>query len=584
MGARGTGAPSASRLANLAAPAIADAFEAYQDAFRSITRRSRGRFQRRDWHGAVADAVERLDLYGHVIGRLEREVREALGDLVTDRLLWAGMKAVYSGRIAGREDRELGETFFNSLTRRIFATVGVDPNIEFVASDFEPPSRAPGGAVSRVYDAGPEPAGLVEAILRDSWFGAPYEDAPRDARLAAARLTDHLRSLGLPPDGIDRVELVRAPFFRRKGAYLVGRVIAAGTAVPVGLALVNTSRGVTVDAVLVDETDLSVLFSFTRSHFHVDVGPAHELVRFLKELMPEKRVAELYIAIGCHKHGKTQLYRDLLDHLAATGDRFELAPGTPGLVMVVFTMPGFDLVFKVIRDRFPPTKPITRDEVMRNYRLVFRHDRAGRLVEAQEFEHLKFDRARFAPDLVAELERHAGLTVAVQPGSVVVHHAYVERRVTPLDLYVRGAAAGDARVAVVDFGQALKDLAATNIFPGDLLPKNFGLTRHGRVVGYDYDELGLLTDFRFRDVPVARTYDEELSEDAWFGAGPKDVFPEEFPDFVSLAQPLREELSSHHRDLYDPAYWRDMQNRVRSNEIVDIFPYHRSRRLGNPEG
>jgi isocitrate dehydrogenase kinase/phosphatase len=580
MEARGTGAPSASRLANMTAPAIAQAFEAYQDAFGSITRRSRGRFQRRDWHGAVADAVERLDLYGHVIGRLEREVREALGELVSDRLLWAGMKAVYSGNIAGREDRELGETFFNSLTRRIFATVGVDPNIEFVASDFEHPSRAPVGGVCRVYEGAPEPAGLVEAILRDSWFGAPYEDAPRDAGLAATRLVDHLLSLGLPSTGIDRVELVRAPFFRRKGAYLVGRVIAAGTAVPVALALVNTPDGVTVDAVLVDETDLSVLFSFTRSHFHVDVGPPHELVRFLKELMPGKRVAELYIAIGCHKHGKTQLYRDLLEYLAATDDRFELAPGTPGLVMVVFTIPGFDLVFKVIRDRFPATKPITRDEVTRNYRLVFRHDRAGRLVEAQEFEHLKFDRTRFAPDLVAELERHAGQTVAVQPGAVVVNHAYVERKVAPLDLYVQTANAADARAAVADFGQALKDLAATNIFPGDLLPKNFGLTRHGRVVGYDYDELGLLTDFRFRDVPVARTYDEELSDDAWFGAGPKDVFPEEFPRFVSLAGPLLEELSGRHSDLFDPAYWRDMQGRVRSNEIVDIFPYPPSRRLG----
>lgn len=581
-----TGELSASRLANLAAPAIAEAFIDHQDGFAEITRRARGRFERRDWHGAVADAAARLDLYGRVIDRIERDVRDALGARVADGLLWAAIKAVYSGLIAGRDDWELAETFFNSVTRRVFATVGVDPNIEFVASDFDGPPVRPEGGVVRTYRA--HAAGtrgatdLVEAILRDGWFDAPFENARRDAWLVAERLATRLRDAGAGP--AERAEIVRAPFFRRKGAYLVGRIVAGQTIVPLVLALLNTERGIVVDAVLLEEDDLSVLFSFTRSHFHVDVGPPHQLVRFLHRLMPNKRIAELYIAVGYHKHGKTELYRDLLRHLRESDDRFELAPGTPGMVMAVFTMPGYDVVFKIIRDRFPAIKPVTRQGIQKNYRLVFRHDRAGRLVEAQEFEHLKFDRRRFADDLLLELGRHAAQTVDVGDEDVVVHHAYVERRVIPLDVYVRTAPEESVRAIVADFGQAIKDLAATGIFPGELLPKNFGVTRHGRIVCYDYDELSLLTDFTFRRMPVATSPDEEYADEAWFGVGPRDVFPEEIPSFIGLPRGLRAVLDEQHADLYDVQFWTGMQERVRGEEIVDIFPYRASLRLPSRPG
>jgi isocitrate dehydrogenase kinase/phosphatase len=569
---------SVGRLATLIAPAIVEALDAYREGFDAVTRRASERFERRDWPGAVADAVERLELYGQVVGGVEAGARARLGPRATDPEAWAGMKGVYSGLIAGRDDREIAESFYNSVTRRIFATVGVDAAVDFVDSDFDEPRGADPGNVVRQYPEIDDPANLVDRALADAGFDAPFRDRRGDARLAGARLQEYLAAVG-GSDRLERAEMVRSPFFRRKGAYLVGRVFSGGRAVPLALALLNTERGIEVDAVLLGEDDLSVLFSFTRSHFHVDVGPPHALVRFLQSLMPQKPVAELYITIGYHKHGKTELYRDLLAHLRSGRERFERAPGTPGLVMVVFTLPGHDVVFKVIRDRFPATKWVTRDEVMRKYRLVFQHDRAGRLVEAQEFEHLKFDRSRFAPELVEELEREATMTVSVQADAVVVSHAYVERRVEPLDLFVREAPDRDASAAVADFGQALKDLAATNIFPGDLLPKNFGLTRHGRVVCYDYDELGLITDFNFRAVPASRNYDDELGEEAWFGAGPSDVFPEEFPNFVSLPTALRATLEESHGDLYRVAFWEQMQARVRSGEVVDIFPYPPSRRL-----
>ncbi|MGZ4147440.1 MAG: bifunctional isocitrate dehydrogenase kinase/phosphatase [Actinomycetota bacterium] len=564
---------TASRLANDVAPAIADAFAEHQRRFLEITRRARSRFDARDWRAVVDDAVERLDLYGAVIGAVEATIRHRLGDAIDDRDTWTGIKAVYSGLIDDRDDREIAETFFNSVTRRIFATVGVDANIEFVETDADRP-RGPVATLelTRVDRTTGSAAAMVEDVVRSGMPGASFSDLPTHAGHAAERFR---AELGEAPTAL---EIVPASFFRRKGAYIVGRALGANGEVPFALALLHDDRGVVVDAVLLGENDLSILFSFTRSHFHVDAGPPSALVAFLKRLMPRKPLAEIYIAIGFHKHGKTELYRDLLRHLATTDGRFDFVPGTPGLVMVVFGTPGYDVVFKIIRDEIPAAKTVTRSSVMQKYRLVFRHDRAGRLVEAQEFEHLRFDRELFTEELVDELRRACGRHVAVTDDAVVVHHAYVERRVTPLDVYVKSAEPPARVAAVVDFGQSIKDLAATNVFPGDLLPKNFGLTRHGRVVCYDYDELGMLLDFTFRDLPES-TLEDDAFDEPWFGAAPYDVFPEEFPRFVGLPRELLDAFEGRHRDLYEARSWREIQRRIAEGEIVDIFPYAASRRL-----
>lgn len=565
-------------LAEAVAPEIVAGFDLYQAAFMEITRRAKDRFERCDWRGALADATERLDLYGHAIDRLVNEVRSALGERVADRNLWATMKAAYSGLTVGRPDYGLAETFFNSVTRRIFATVGVDRNIEFADSDFQPPPGESPALSLRIYQPVSDLTELIAAILHDCTFNCDFEDSRRDARLVAVRLATQLRS-ATGSDRLDRVEIIPALFCRRKGVYLFGRLYSGTTCIPLGLALLNSERGIVVDAVLTDSDDISIVFSFARSHFHVDLDPAVEAIRYLALLMPKKPVAELYIAIGHHKHGKTELYRDLLRHLRESTESFVFAPGIHGMVMVVFTLPGYDVVFKVIRDRFPAVKPMTPNDVRRTYRMVFRSERAGRLVEAQEFEHLEFDRRRFAPELIEEFRRDADQTVELTSDLVVVHHAYVERRVTPLDVYLREASDDAARVAVLDFGQAIKDLAANGIFPGELLPKNFGVTRHSRVVCYDYDELSFLTDFTFRELPTPRFDEDDLSDESWFGVGPRDLFPEEFRRFIGLPDHLLEALGRSHSEIFDIAYWHDMQARVNSGEIIDIFPYHPSLRL-----
>ena len=353
---------------------------------------------------------------------------------------------------------------------------------------------------------------------------------------------------------------------------------------PLGLALLHGETGVMLDAVLMGEDDIAILFSFTRSYFRVNAARPYELVRFLKTLMPRKRLAEIYMAIGYNKHGKTEFYRDFLRHLQSSEDQFEKAEGARGMVMVVFTLPSYDVVFKLIKDRFDYPKDSSRSEVMRKYRLVFEHDRAGRLVEAYEFEHLRIPRDRFRPELLEELQGCAADSVSIEDDYVVIQHLYVERRVRPLNLYLAETDEPAAHAAVIDYGQAIKDLAATNIFTGDLLPKNFGVTRHGRVVFYDYDELCWVTDCDFRELPVPISYEEEIAAEPWFSVHENDIFPEEFPRFLGFRPDLLETLVDYHGDLFQAVAWRRVQTALRAGNILDIFPYGADKRLlSSPE-
>ncbi len=569
-----------SRLASIAANAICNAFDYYQTQFKAITRRAKAHFEHRDWHGMQSDAAERLDLYKGVTDQIVSEIRDLLGERRNDKLIWVSLKAVYSGLIAEREDWELAETFFNSVTRRLFTTVGVDPQIEFVDTDFDTPPTPTRDPVFRTYPRVASTAALIENILRDYRFGVDYQDLPRDTCLAAAEVEEFLRTLGAA-ECIERAEMIKSVFYRGQGAYLIGRLYCGRLLIPLVLSLLNSDEGVVLDAVLLTEAEVSILFSFTRSYFHVQVERPYDLIHFLKSMMPPKRIAELYISIGYNKHGKTELYRDLLHHLAHSSDRFEEALGERGMVMLVFTLPSYDVVFKIIKDHFGEPKKTSRDEVKNKYQLVFKHDRAGRLVDAQEFEHLQFDRNRFSGELLDELRRTAQSSVLIDSERVIIKHLYTERRLTPLNIYVREAAREAGRAAVIDYGDAVKDLARANIFPGDLLLKNFGVTRHGRVVFYDYDELCLLTDCRFRAMPQPRDEDEELAPEPWFFVDDDDFFPEEFRTWLGLDSALREVFMRYHADLFAVNFWADIQSRIKAGEIIHIFPYSQSKRLSS---
>jgi isocitrate dehydrogenase kinase/phosphatase len=567
------------RLAQRGAVAIRAAFAKYQEQFQAITRRAKSRFEQLDWHGMNQDALERLDLYGCVISEIAAKISELLDGSVKDHKLWAVMKALYSRLIAQRTDIELAETFFNSVSRRIFTRVGVDPKIEFLFSDFDAPQPA-GAPPYNVYRSDSRLSEVIREILEACAFSVPFEDLNRDVERVIAAI-EHERARSGLTRPIDAVDMIRSVFYRNQGAYLVGRIRSADHAIPTALAIHNVDNRLFVDAALLTTDDVSILFGFTRSYFHVEVDRPCELITFLHSIMPRKPIAELYIAIGFNKHGKTELFRDLIRHINQSTDQFEIARGDRGMVMTVFTLPSFDVVFKAIRDTFAYPKTTTRRQVIDRYQLVFKHDRAGRLADVQEFEHLAFARDRFSVELLAELAREAPSTVDIGERMVEFRHLYTERRMTPLNLYLREVDSARAHDAVLDYGQAVKDLAATNIFPGDMLLKNFGVTRHGRVVFYDYDELCLVTDCNFREMPPPRDFDDEVASEPWFHVSPNDVFPEEFLPFMGLSGELRQAFLKAHGDLLSARYWREIQARHRAGELIDIVPYRSSRRLNS---
>jgi isocitrate dehydrogenase kinase/phosphatase len=561
--------PSVERLARM----LQDAFVDYHERFLDITHRASRRFSERDWSAHQSDVTERLGLHKSLVYGVVDAARLVLpDDDFAARTLWIETRRRYVHLMGERMDLELAETFYNSVTRRLFEIVGLDDELEFL---WLGPTALPADDGSRgEYRVFPKEDTLVDCvreIFEHSPLATHFADIETDAERVAGRIAVHLDEVW---DGqLDAIEVLRPIFYRNKGAYLVGRLRWLNRVSPIVIPLLHTERGVHVDAVLLTETDASRLFGYTRSYFHVLCRRPAAVVGFLKSLLPVKPVAELYTSIGYSQHGKTNLFRALYRHMDHSNTRFERARGARGMVMAVFTLPSFDVVFKLIKDRFAPTKRTTPEEVKRRYKLVFNHDRVGRLVDAQEFTNLSFQRDRFDDDLIDELRNDCARTVTITDDEVVLHHVYTERRLYPLDLYLREMAPDRARAAAIDYGHAIKDLAAAAIFPGDLFPKNFGVTRHGAVVFYDYDELALLEDINFRTMPVSQSYEDEMSDQPWFPVEAHDVFPEEFRTYLRSPRVVGEVMDSRHPELCTVEFWKSMQELHRSGELPDFYPY-----------
>jgi isocitrate dehydrogenase kinase/phosphatase len=553
---------------------VVEAFLSYNASFREITRRAIERFADRDWHGSQRDAVERIELYERYMQATVLELEGALGENARRRGLWTEVKRHFTNLTEGLPDNEFCKTFFSSVTRQLFGTVGVSPDIEFVATDLNPLAAAqpPTHRVTRVHKMHGDLTLLIRKLLESQPLRAPWADLSASAWVVASALERMLWQRG-ELRHIESLEVIDAVFYQSTRAYLVGRLLGRRVTTPIAIALRSTEAGVVVDATMLSEDELSILFGFARSYFHVDLEHVADTVSFLKQLLPRKPAGELFTVLGRAKQGKTERYRSLFRHLSSSEDQFVPAPGQRGLVMICFTLPSFDVVFKVIRDRIAEVKSVSKKDVMAKYSFVFRHDRAGRLIDAQEFRRLRFPMARFSAALLDELCAEAGDTVHVAGGDLIFDHLYIERRVTPLDIFLRDAPEALARQAAVDYGRAIRDLAYTDVFPGDLLLKNFGVTRHGRVVFYDYDELCRVSDCQFRDLPQAQCDEDEMRAEPWYFVGEHDIFPETLLSFLGMSGPMREEYLRAHADLYQPGFWRRTQQRIAAGEVLEVLPY-----------
>ncbi|HVT33255.1 MAG TPA: bifunctional isocitrate dehydrogenase kinase/phosphatase [Rhodanobacteraceae bacterium] len=576
---------SASAMSARAAALVLDAFLDYNARFSDITRRAQRWFEHRNWKQAQIDRVWRMDLYDECMAETLARLEILLDDRIRARALWAAMRTEYEALVEPLLDRELFKTFFNSLSRRFFHTVGVDSGIEFIALDADPFAGVGAPVARSEYAAGDELRASCRRVLEDYAFRIGYADADADAAAIARALEERFAIPG--GNAILRIEFLLTRFFRERRAYLVGRLLAGRAAsgaqwTPLVIALVNDAGRIRVDAVLTDAGQVSALFGFSRSYFLADLPGIGDAVAFLHALMPHKPVGELYTVLGRAKQGKTERYRALFRHLAQHPDeRIVRADGARGMVMAVLTPAGYPVVVKVIRDQFAYPKDSARRMVEEKYRLVFRYDRVGRLVDAQEFRHLRFPARQFDAGLLAELLGECAETVSLEGEDVLIRHCYIERRLRPLNLYAREQPYEAASAAVIDYGQAIKDLALSNIFPGDLLLKNFGVSSRGRAIFYDYDELCLVEQCRFRKIPEAREDDETRPIEDWLSVRNDDVFPELFARFLGLPDGLRNALVAAHAEIFDAAWWQRVQVALARGEIADIPPYPASARVGS---
>jgi isocitrate dehydrogenase kinase/phosphatase len=531
---------------------IAEHFRLYNEEFGRITRRAAAHFLNEAWHASQLDAIERIELYENRVARCVALLGEKLQGDRSNLSLWIEIKRAYELLVARRPDGDFYNTFFNSVTRDVFGTVGVNRQVEFCETSV---GRASGAVPIRVYRVAASLPSAMREILTDLPFGAAMGDMDAAVHRISAEIGRFFQS-GRHSGAPESIELIEPVFYRGMQAFVVGRLIGDGSITPLVLAFTHCAGQVQVDAVMLSRAEVGSLFGYARSYFHVDLPVVSAAITLLRSFMPRKSVDELYTVLGRAKQGKTERYFALQRHLEKSIDSFVHAPGERGLVMIVFTLPSHDLVFKVIRDRFGAPKTTTRAEVIERYEFVFRHDRAGRLVDAQEFKRLRLPRSRFMPALADELLRDASESCRVEGDDLIVEHCYIERRLRPLNLFLREAEPAAAEAAILDYGNALRDLAASNVFPGDLLLKNFGVTSHGRVIFYDYDEICLVSDCNFRDLPQPRTDEEETSGEPWFHCGPRDVFPGEWLPFLAIPPALTSVFLQQHGCLLTASWWR----------------------------
>ena len=580
------------------AKAMMDGFNRHYQLFRTESASAKHRFETADWHGQQRAQRERIEFYDLRVREastsLERDFKA--GEQTMD--VWQQVKLHYIGLLVNHQQPELAETFFNSVTTKILHSsyfqndfIFVRPAVSTEYIENEEPTAAP--TYRAYYPSLDNLQTNVIKLVQDFDLRLEFEDLTRDAGYVVAALQKRLGDAKLRANF--QIQVLSSLFYRNKGAYVVGKIINGFNEVPVALPLLHNKNGkLVIDAALFGEDDLLILFSFARAYFMVDMGIPSAYVQFLRSMMPRMPRAEIYNALGLAKQGKTLFYRDFLYHLRHSTDKFRIAPGIKGMVMLVFDLPSFPYVFKVIKDYYPPQKDTTREQIKSKYLLVKQHDRVGRMADTQEYSEVAFPRERFDDELIAEIEKFAPsqLEISDRDGDgrieVIIKHVYIERRMIPLNIYLQEAfdlgvqepmAQQQIERAVVEYGNAIKDLVAANIFPGDMLWKNFGITRHGKVVFYDYDEIEYITDCKFRKVPAPRNEEDEMSGEIWYSVGPKDVFPETFGPFLLGNDAVRGVFMQHHADLLDAAFWQNHQSRIQAGHVFDVFPYEQDKRF-----
>ncbi|KXI28324.1 bifunctional isocitrate dehydrogenase kinase/phosphatase [Paraglaciecola hydrolytica] len=544
-----------------------------------ITRGAQQRFEQAQWQAIQQAVKERISIYEQSLSAAVSDIYQHVSPMQQNHQFWCSLKAEYLRLLDDHPQYELAETFYNSVIGRLFKHQKIDDSMMFVL-----PSRCYLSGQDRTqvvhsFDTTGTVRKLLDDIFSTYRFNIPFAHLDQDLTLVDRIIRQHLTPSHLA--SIHTIELLKPVFYRSKSAYLVGRICMPEQTLPFVIALMlDEQQQLVIDAILLEPSDLSVIFGFARAYFMADTQYPAEVVAFLHELLPNKKYFELYISIGLYKHGKTVFYRNFLQHLDHSSDYFTFAPGVRGLVMSVFHLPSYGIVFKIIKDHFPESKSVSRERVKDCYRLVKMTDRVGRMADTHEYMNFRLPKNRMSTELLNELLQECGSSIELTDDEVIIKHLYIERKMTPLNLYLEQEQDPQKiRHALNELGLCIKQIAAANIFAGDMLHKNFGITRHGRVIFYDYDEICYMHEREFRALPKS---DDPYAIDT-LSVGPTDVFPEQFEHFIVGKKALKQILKELHGDLMTQEFWLEAQRKAASREVQYFWPYAQNKRLVNQQ-
>ncbi|MEZ5479259.1 MAG: bifunctional isocitrate dehydrogenase kinase/phosphatase [Thiolinea sp.] len=566
-------------LAQGIATTILEGFNRHFSIYQQITSGAGQRFEHADWRAVQLASRERIVLYDHRVEEAMALVRELYGIHELNTALWRQVKLCYIRLLSAHRQPELAETFYNSVFCRQFPIQYYTNEYIFlrnaISTDYIESSDDELTSYRCYY---PNRGGLrtaLKQLILDMEFGLPFENLERDINSAIRNIVRKFPGQENRKTHLNyQLRVICRPFYRNKAAYIVGRFLNGRNDGGFAFAVMNNERGqLYLDTLLIGEKELSVVFSYSQAYFMIQHQVPSSIIAFLQAILPERNRSELYSAIGFHKQGKSDFYRHFLHHLRHSNDQFVVAPGIRGMVMAVFTLPSYRYVFKIIKDKFAPQKEFTRKQVEEKYQLVKRHDRVGRMADMLEYSNVSLPVARFDPALLKELEETCASSMSYDNGNVIFRHIYLERRMTPLNIYLENASDEQLEEVIKDYGNAIKQLAAANIFPGDFLYKNFGLTQLGRVVFYDYDEITYMTECNFRKIPPPLYPEDMFSSEPWYSVEPNDVFPEEFATFLLTNPKIRKYFMKYHKDLLDAGYWQQKQQNIRNGVYEDVYPY-----------
>ena len=564
------------------ATVLIEGFDKHYRIFRAASARAREQFDAGAWTELQHAVQERIRFYDERVLECVDRLRAAFDVEALADETWHDAKLFYIGLLVEHSQPELAETFFNSVIKRILRRSYYDNDLVFVRAAISTEYIEPDPPIYRSYYPNVDGERRCFAqLLRDFGWSRPFADLDRDLDQVLEALEERPGGPWTHLEPNYQIQVLDSALYRNKAAYVFGKLVNGHEELPFVVPVLHDADGrLELDTILLDPQQINVLCSLSRAYFMVDMEVPSGYVEFLRSMAPVRARSELYTMIGLGKQGKTLFFRELLHHLLHSRDEFVEAPGIRGQVMLVFTLPSYPYVFKVIRDEFGGAKETDRATVRSKFAMVKHVDRVGRLADTLEFVDLALPRDRFSPELLEQLHELAPSMIS-DGEPLVIRHCYVERRMVPLNIYLDRASPDELEAAVLDYGNAIRDLTAANIFPGDMLWRNFGVTGSGRVVFYDYDEIEYLRDVNFRRIPPAPDAESELAAEPWYGVMRNDVFPEEFETFLLGDPRLRELFLRNHADLLEPEFWQAAQRRIESGELMEFFPYPDSLRFRN---